>query len=141
MTDTLPGGTQSGLTRQDSAFRRASLGFKQLETSCEWIDFDVALLAVAGEIDSLSSDELLDYVLSKVLLCRVLVLDLTGVQFFSCDGYRMLKTLERRCLSADVELRVQPSPCVTQLLRICERADDQAVTPRALDDNAQDRYS
>lgn len=78
----------------------------KLQTSTEWPTFDVALLSVEGQIDADSSAELLDYALSKALVCRLLILNLGRVSFLPSSGYDMLRTLERRCAMADVKLTV-----------------------------------
>ncbi|MGK2853536.1 MAG: STAS domain-containing protein [Microbacteriaceae bacterium] len=101
-------------------------GSVQLETSTEWHDIDLAVVAVSGEIDAANTRELLDYTLGKVLLCRRLVLDLSRVGFFSSDGYWMLKTLESRCTLADVELTVVLGARVGRALHICGQADQHA---------------
>lgn len=93
-----------------------------LEMSIQWPSFDVALVSMAGEVDAASSTDLLDYALSKALLCRLLVLNLERVQFLSCSGYEALRTLERRCAMADVELTVLYGSNVTRVLQICESA-------------------
>lgn len=81
-------------------------GGSKLRTSIEWPTFDVALLSVEGQIDADSSSELLDYALSKALVCRLLILNLGRVSFLPSSGYDMLRTLEGRCAMADVKLTV-----------------------------------
>ena len=90
--------------------------------STQWPNFDVALVSVEGEIDAATCRDLLDYALSKALLCRLLVLNLERVRFLSCSGYDTLRTLERRCAMADVELSVLHGQSATRILQICEGA-------------------
>lgn len=98
------------------------------EIATDWPDFDVARVLVSGDIDAARTSEIRDYVLSKVLVCQRLVLDLTRVSFFSCDGYRMVKTLEHRCALADVELRVLHGPQVATAMAVYQQADQRAST-------------
>lgn len=104
-----------------ASFRRANA-----EIATDWTDLDTARVLVSGDIDAGRTHEISFYVLNKVLLCRHLVLDLTRVRFFSCDGYAMLKTLEHRCALAQVELKVIYGPHAARVVRICERADQHA---------------
>lgn len=78
----------------------------KLRMSTQWPNFDVALVSVEGEVDTTASAELLDYALSKALLCRLLILNLERVRSVSRSGYDMLRTLKSRCAMADVELTV-----------------------------------
>ena len=105
---------------------RCSAAHSKLELSTQWPSFDVALVSVEGEVDAASDAELLDYALSKALLCRLLILNLERVEFLSCSGYDMLRTLERRCAMADVELSVLYGSTSTRVLRICETAYQHA---------------
>jgi anti-anti-sigma regulatory factor len=95
----------------------------KLTMRTQWRDIDLAVITVTGEVDAANTRELLDYTLRKVMLCRRMVLDLTGVGFFASDGYWMLKTLESRCALADIEFSLQPGACVHRALQICERAE------------------
>lgn len=97
-----------------------------LGTVTEWRDIDLAVITVTGEVDAANTRRLLDYILGKVLLCRRMVLDLTGVGFFGSDGYWMLKTVESRCALADIELTVLPGARVGRALQICGYADRTA---------------
>ncbi|BBZ01809.1 hypothetical protein MCHIJ_12460 [Mycolicibacterium chitae] len=103
------------------SFRRATD-----EIATDWTDLDTARVLVSGDIDAGRTDEISSYVLNKVLLCHRLVLDLTRVRFFSCDGYAMIKTLEQRCALAAVELKVLYGPHAARAVRICEQADRHA---------------
>lgn len=102
-------------------------GSARFEIATEWRDFDLAVVSMAGDIDATNTPTLLDYTLGKVLLCRRMILDLSGVGFFASDGYWMLQTLRSRCALADVELSVVPGSYVARVLRICEQADQHAL--------------
>jgi anti-anti-sigma factor len=105
---------------------RSSAARPGLEMSTQWPAFDVALVSVEGEIDAASGADLLDYALSKALLCRLLILNLERVRFLSCSGYRTIRTLERRCAMADVELSVLYGSSATRVLQICDTAHQRA---------------
>ncbi|MDZ7883519.1 MAG: STAS domain-containing protein [Mycobacterium sp.] len=102
-------------------------GSAGLEFATEWRDIDLAVITVTGDIDAANSHRLLDYTLSKVLLCRRMILDLSQVGFFSSDGYWMLKTLESRCVLADIEFNLVPGAHVGRTLQICRQADQHVL--------------
>lgn len=126
MTDILVKTVHTRRTGPKIPLPTSSRAKSQLRMHTEWQDFGVALTSVFGDIDSANVSEVLDYALSKALLSRRLFLDLSRVQFCSCEGYLMLRTLERRCLVADVELTVIPSPCVARVIRLGESAEQGA---------------
>ncbi|MCV7432962.1 STAS domain-containing protein [Mycolicibacterium bacteremicum] len=112
MTDTLPSITSVPV-------RSAR---QHLQMATQWQDLDLAIVTVSGDLDATTTDVLLDYALSKVVLCHRMVLDLTDVDFFACEGYSMLKTLECRCIMAEVALTVLTGPAVRRVLKVCEYA-------------------
>ena len=112
MTNTLP--------HDVSAPFRSSRHRVQLTT--QWQDFDLAVVTVTGDLDASATEVLLDYALNKALLCSRLVLDLTDVDFFAVEGYTMLKTLECRCILADVALSLLTGPAVRRVIQVCEYA-------------------
>jgi anti-anti-sigma factor len=105
---------------------RSSAFCPRIEISTQWPNFDVALVTVEGEVDAAGHAELLDHALSKAPLCRLLILDLERVSFLSCSGYDMLRTLERRCAMADVELSVLYGASARRMVEVCERAHRKA---------------
>ncbi|MGW0160132.1 STAS domain-containing protein [Mycobacterium sp. NPDC003323] len=109
MTDTLSSEVPLNFTRH-------------LRMETHWRDFDLAVVLVTGEVDAANAHEVLDYALSKALLCRRMVLDLTHVDFFACDCYQMLTTLRGRCLMADVDLSIQTGPVAGRMVQVCEQA-------------------
>jgi anti-anti-sigma regulatory factor len=115
MTEMLTNGTP---TRPGSA---------ALEFSTEWRDIDLAVITVVGDIDAANTSRLLDYTLNKVLLCRRMILDLSHVGFFASDGYWMLKTLESRCVLADIEFNLVTGGRVGRVLQICRQADQHVL--------------
>jgi len=99
----------------------------RLEFATEWRDIDLAVITVTGDVDAANSHRLLDYALSKVLLCRRMILDLSQVGFFASDGYRILKVLESRCVLADIEFHLVPGAHVGRTLQICRQADQHEL--------------
>lgn len=106
---------------------QARPGSAGLEFTTEWRDIDLAVITVVGDIDAANTRQLLDYTLSKVLLCRRMILDLSHVSFFASDGYWMLKTLDSRCVLADVEFNLVPGARVGRMLQICRQADQHVL--------------
>jgi anti-anti-sigma regulatory factor len=51
-----------------------------------------------------------------------MVLDLSQLDFFGCAGYRTLKTLQGRCIMAEVDLTLITGPQVQRVLQVCEQA-------------------
>jgi anti-anti-sigma factor len=101
-----------------SPLRDVRVRHANLEISLQWPTFDVALVSVAGEVDTANSAELLEYTMSKALLCRLLILNLERVTYLSSSGYDMVRTLRRRCAMAEVQLTVlhgtYESPALSQ---------------------------
>lgn len=111
MTDTLP--------EDPTAPARAR---HRIRLATRWTDIDLAMITVTGQLDASNTEDLLDYVLNKALLCRRMVLDLTGLDYFSCSAYHTVQTIESRCVLADVALEVRTGPVSGRVLRICRQA-------------------
>ncbi|WP_199256727.1 STAS domain-containing protein [Mycolicibacterium mengxianglii] len=93
---------------------------RNIQIATEWPSFDTAKVVISGEVDASNCDEVLDYALRELLMCRRLVLDLTSVRFFACNASAVLRILKQRCGIASVELQVLESSCVTRALRVGE---------------------
>jgi hypothetical protein len=117
---------QSIQTLRTPAGTHCSPAQAKFEISTQWPTFDVALVSVQGEVDAACDADLLDYTLGKALLCRLLILNLERVRFLSCSSFDMLRTLERRCAMADVELSVLYGPSAARMLQICAAAYQRA---------------
>jgi anti-anti-sigma factor len=92
----------------------------QLRFATEWPNPSQVRIAVQGEIDACNAQELVDYVFRRAANCRHLVLDMEGVEFFSTAGFARLRTIEVRCLRAQVEWTLIPSRAVSRVLDICD---------------------
>jgi anti-anti-sigma factor len=79
-----------------------------------------AVVAAHGELDAANAGQLADYVQQCAAVCKVLILDLRGVQFFGTAGFSALHTINVRCAAAGVQWAVVPSREVSRLLRICD---------------------
>lgn len=106
---------------------QARPGSAGLDFATEWRDIDLAVITVVGDVDAANTHRLLDYTLSKVLLCRRMILDLSQVGFFASDGYWMLKTIESRCALADIAFTLVPGALVGRVLQICRTADHHVL--------------
>jgi anti-anti-sigma factor len=80
----------------------------------------VAVIAAQGELDAANAGQLADYVQRCTDSSKLLVLDLSGVEFFGTAAFSTLHTINVRCAGADVRWAVVPSRAVTRLLRICD---------------------
>jgi anti-anti-sigma factor len=97
------------------------------EIAAYWPTFEVAKVVVMGDVDASNEADILDYALSKALLCRELILDLTRVRFFACSCCSMLATLRLRCARAGVALKVLNGSAVARALDIHGRAQRLAA--------------
>ncbi|WP_431233149.1 STAS domain-containing protein [Mycolicibacterium psychrotolerans] len=61
-----------------------------------------------------------DYVFRRAGNCRRLTLDMMQVTFFDCAGISALECIEERCGEADVALEIQPAPCVSRVMSLCQ---------------------
>lgn len=115
------------MTEMLSKHTHAQPGSAGLEFATEWRDIDLAVITVTGDVDAANTHRLLDYTLGKVLLCRRMILDLSHLRFFASDGYWMLKTLESRCVLADIEFTLVTGHLVGRVLQICQQADQHVL--------------
>lgn len=99
-----------------------------LTFTTRWVEPTHALVGVCGDIDAANADTFLDGVLTKLVLCRRLSLDLDQVEFFSSAGYSALRTLAQRCATAEVEMTVTPSPSVQRVIDICGGTQGFTIT-------------
>ncbi|MBV9922378.1 MAG: STAS domain-containing protein [Pseudonocardia sp.] len=67
---------------------------------------DGAVVAVTGEVDLLTADRLRDVLCSAVVDHRLVVADLSAVDFLSSSGLTALALADRAAVSAGHELRV-----------------------------------
>ena len=79
------------------------------------------VLSVAGSVDLVSRDELIEVGLRELdrAGCRRLVLDMAGVSFMDSSGLSVLVTLDNEAQPRDVEIVVrEPSQRVERLLAL-----------------------
>ncbi|TFV58635.1 anti-sigma factor antagonist [Mycobacterium sp. PS03-16] len=91
----------------------------------------IAVVTAHGEIDAANTRQFVDYALDCA--GAAVIVDLTGVEFFSTAGFSALHTLNVRCAGAGVDWTLVPSAAVSRLLRIC---DPDATLPCATDVDA-----
>jgi anti-anti-sigma factor len=86
------------------------------------------ILAVAGEIDLLTADELSAALEVEVARCALVVVDLTAVEFLSSSGLAALALAHRAAVEADHELCLVAGNRVTlRPIQITGMADEIAV--------------
>jgi anti-anti-sigma factor len=92
-----------------------------------------AVITAHGELDAANAGQLADYVQRCAAFSKLLILDLSGLEFFGTAGFSALHTINVRCAKADVQWAVVPSRAVSRLLRIC---DPEHALPTAESANA-----
>jgi anti-anti-sigma factor len=97
------------------------VGRGKLAFSTEWLNPEVVRISVQGEIDATNEAELRDYVFGRAANCKILILNLHEVSFFSTAGFSALLTIDDRCARAAVNWMVVPSAAVSRVLDICDR--------------------
>jgi anti-anti-sigma factor len=85
-----------------------------------WLKPSMAVIATQGDLDAANAQEFVDYALRHAPHMDLLVLDLTGVDFFGTAGFSALHTLNVRCAAENIEWALAPSPAVLRLMRICD---------------------
>lgn len=88
------------------------------ETS--WPEPATAVVAGHGELDAANGLEFVNYALRHSDRARWLVIDLSGLSFFSTAGFSALHTLNVQCVSGDIRWALVPGNAVNRLLRICD---------------------
>jgi len=79
-----------------------------------------AVVAAAGEIDAANAGPFADYARRCADCCEWLILDLSGLTFIGTVGFSALQSINARCATARIELRVISGLALTTLLRICD---------------------
>jgi anti-anti-sigma factor len=79
-----------------------------------------AVISADGELDASNAGRLADYVHRCAADSPLLILDLTGLEFFGTAGFSTLHRINVRLVGAGVRLAVVPSRAVSRLLRICD---------------------
>jgi anti-sigma B factor antagonist len=86
------------------------------------------IVAVAGEIDLLTADQLSEALAVEVARCGLVIVDLTAVEFLSSSGLASLALAHRAAVEADHELRLVAGNRVTlRPIQITGMADQIGV--------------
>ncbi|KZS72743.1 sulfate transporter [Mycobacterium kansasii] len=93
----------------------------QIRAHCRHL---ATVLTIRGDIDAVNIDEVSEYLRRFILEDRPVVLDLSGVSYFSAAGISLLQTLDENCHAAGVQWSLVASPAVRQLL-----GDDRGDAP------------
>jgi anti-anti-sigma factor len=94
-----------------------------LTFAAEWLEPSRVRITVHGDIDAYNAPQLAEYVFQRAANCKEMVLDMSGVEFFSTAGFARLRTIEIRCARAGVHWTLIPSRAVTRVLAICDPRD------------------
>jgi anti-anti-sigma factor len=81
----------------------------------------VTVLTISGDVDATNGGRVHDFATRFVLLGNALILDLSGVEFFSARGISVLIAVEHAYRTADVPWALVPSPIVSRVLQLTAR--------------------
>jgi len=98
------------------------------ETS--WPEPATAVVAGHGELDAANGRMFVEYALRHSDKTQWMVVDLSGLTFFSTAGFSALHTLNVQCAGEDIRWVLVPSKAVNRVLRIC---DPDAALPTCSD--------
>jgi len=85
-----------------------------------WLHPSMAIISAHGELDAANAQQFVDYALRHAPRTEMLVLDLSGVEFFGTAGFSALHSVNVRCAGEKIQWAVVPSAAVNRLLRICD---------------------
>jgi anti-anti-sigma factor len=94
-----------------------------LTFAAEWLQPSQVRITVHGDIDASNAAQLAEYVFHRAANCKEMILDMSGVEFFSTAGFARLRTIEIRSARAGVRWTLIPSRAVTRVLAICDPRD------------------
>jgi anti-anti-sigma factor len=78
------------------------------------------VITAHGELDASNANQLADYVQRYAANANLVVVNLSGLEFFGTAGFSALHTINVRCAGGGVRWAVVPSQAVSRLLRICD---------------------
>jgi anti-anti-sigma factor len=78
------------------------------------------VITAVGELDASNSQAFVEFALRNAATTKVLILDLTGVEFFGTAGFSALHTFNVQCAGERVEWALVPGTAVNRVLRICD---------------------
>ena len=85
-----------------------------------WTLASVAIVSAYGDIDGMSANTLTDYAVARLMRCRGMILDLSGLEFFGTDGFSALHRVSVCCAQVGMGWVVVPGAAGSRLLRICD---------------------
>lgn len=91
-----------------------------LQLVTEWLSATDVRITVAGNVDMCTAHQFSDYVFRRAGNCKLLTLDMTRVTFFDCAGFSALADIGERCRRANVTWMIQPAPCISRVVNICD---------------------
>lgn len=95
-----------------------------------WPKAATAIVAGHGELDAANGIKFVDYALRHSATTQWLVIDFSGLTFFSTAGFSALHTLNVQCVGHDIRWALVPGEAVKRILRIC---DPDSALPISLD--------
>lgn len=76
------------------------------------------VVTISGDVDLANSDGVQDFATRFVLIGNAMVLDLSGVEFFSARGISVLIAVNEACRTADMPWSLIPSRIVNRVLQL-----------------------
>ncbi len=99
-----------------------------LQLVTEWLSTTDVRITVAGNVDMCTAHQFSDYVFRRAGNCKLLTLDMTRVTFFDCAGFSALAEIDERCGRANVTWMIQPAPCISRVVNICDPFNELPVS-------------
>lgn len=94
-----------------------------------WLHPSILIVSAHGELDAANAQDFVEYALLHTDAVKRLLLDLTGLEFFSTAGFSALHTLNVRCAEIGADWAMMPSKPVARLLDICDPDATLPVAP------------
>lgn len=123
-------GSARSATGTDGAFPSQPWESRTARFTAQWGPA-AAVITARGELDAANAVELANFVQRCATSAKLLILDLSELEFFGTDGFSALHTINVRCAGADVRWAVVPNHLVSRLLRICDPDHALPVTESA----------
>ncbi len=112
-------GSARSATGTDGAIPSQPWESRTARFTAQWGPAATVIIA-RGELDAANAVELANYVQRCAAPDKLLILDLSELEFFGTDGFSALHTINVRCAGADIRWAVAPNHVVLRLLRICD---------------------
>lgn len=94
-----------------------------------WTDPATAVVSGHGEVDAANGNRFVEYALRHADKTQWLIVDLSGLSFFSTAGFSALHTLNVQCVGEDIRWALVPGDAVERVLRICDPDSALRVCP------------